>query len=407
MLSISKFLKGLRILNDADQTKQAELAIDVAATTNTKTLINIRQSGNRTLSTPNDGLNTEILTSASAQTITAKTIVVASNTVTTSASGNLVSTELNAALSELQTDIDGRALQSNFNSHLTNTIDAHDASAISVVPSGNLSSTDVQAALLELQSDINGIGTFATQQLNNLTSTAVNANITPAVNNAVDLGETTKRWRNAYSVDLFGTRASLNNIQIGYEPTLPGGGTSTSTITSTSSDPLYVITPAGGLFASQPINLNSGNATGANQSGSINLRTGSIATGSRGDIVLDSKSLVNNQSGVEVKTQSLTKNVSLTSNTSNEVITALITTFSNYKSMHVKYGATVGTVKRTGTLHIACDGANVAIADSFVETAATSLSFNAIISGSDFQIRQSNVELGVITITLDIIRIRE
>lgn len=40
--------------------------------------------------------------------------------------------------------------------HLSDTVDAHDASAISSVASGNLAATDVQSALNELQSDIDG-----------------------------------------------------------------------------------------------------------------------------------------------------------------------------------------------------------------------------------------------------------
>lgn len=45
----------------------------------------------------------------------------------------------------------------NLTNHLTDTVDAHDASAISVVPAGNLASTEVQAALQELQGDIDAI----------------------------------------------------------------------------------------------------------------------------------------------------------------------------------------------------------------------------------------------------------
>jgi hypothetical protein len=45
---------------------------------------------------------------AAVQALTNKTIVAASNTITTAASGNLSATELNAALTELQTDIDTR-----------------------------------------------------------------------------------------------------------------------------------------------------------------------------------------------------------------------------------------------------------------------------------------------------------
>jgi hypothetical protein len=50
----------------------------------------------------------EITVNDSTQTLTNKTLVVASNTITTAASGNLAAVELNAALAELQTDIDTR-----------------------------------------------------------------------------------------------------------------------------------------------------------------------------------------------------------------------------------------------------------------------------------------------------------
>ena len=70
------------------------------------------------------------------------------------ASGNLAATDVQAALNELQSDIDTRALASDLSNHLSDTTDAHDASAISSVASGNLAATDVQAALNELQSDI-------------------------------------------------------------------------------------------------------------------------------------------------------------------------------------------------------------------------------------------------------------
>lgn len=44
--------------------------------------------------------------------------------------------------------------QADIDNHISDAADAHDASAISSVPSGNLAATDVQAALNELQSDI-------------------------------------------------------------------------------------------------------------------------------------------------------------------------------------------------------------------------------------------------------------
>ena len=47
-----------------------------------------------------------------------------------------------------------KADSADLTNHLNDTVDAHDASAISNIPSGNLAATDVQAALNELQSDI-------------------------------------------------------------------------------------------------------------------------------------------------------------------------------------------------------------------------------------------------------------
>jgi hypothetical protein len=44
--------------------------------------------------------------------------------------------------------------------HIADTVDAHDASAISVTPAGSLASTDVQAALVELQTDITSLDTL-------------------------------------------------------------------------------------------------------------------------------------------------------------------------------------------------------------------------------------------------------
>lgn len=69
--------------------------------------------------------------------------------------GNLAATDVQAALNELQGDIDTNA--SGLSNHLSDAVDAHDASAISNVPSGNLAATDVQGALNELQTDIDGL----------------------------------------------------------------------------------------------------------------------------------------------------------------------------------------------------------------------------------------------------------
>jgi hypothetical protein len=64
-----------------------------------------------------------VVTETGTQTLTNKTIVVASNTITTAASGNLTSTNLNAALAELQTDIDTRETSANVTSGLALKVD--------------------------------------------------------------------------------------------------------------------------------------------------------------------------------------------------------------------------------------------------------------------------------------------
>jgi microcystin-dependent protein len=69
-------------------------------------------------------------------------------------SGDIVSLRLTKGILE-----DQLAAQVNLDAHLADTTDAHDASAISVSATGNLASTDVQAALVELQGDINTINT--------------------------------------------------------------------------------------------------------------------------------------------------------------------------------------------------------------------------------------------------------
>ncbi len=56
---------------------------------------------------------------------------------------------------------DAAAAQSDIDAHIADTVGAHAASAISSIPSGNLAATEVQAALNELQSDIDTRATVA------------------------------------------------------------------------------------------------------------------------------------------------------------------------------------------------------------------------------------------------------
>jgi len=63
----------------------------------------------------------------------------------TTPAGSLVATNVQAALTELDTDL---------TAHVNATVDAHDASAISNVPAGTIASTNVQEAINEIVSDL-------------------------------------------------------------------------------------------------------------------------------------------------------------------------------------------------------------------------------------------------------------
>jgi hypothetical protein len=100
---------------------------------------------------------------AATQTFTNKTIVAANNTITTAASGNLIATSLNAALAELQGDIDTLTGGGGLADHLADTIGAHAASAISYVGGSGMSATDIEAAVDELATEKANLagGTFS------------------------------------------------------------------------------------------------------------------------------------------------------------------------------------------------------------------------------------------------------
>jgi hypothetical protein len=103
-------------------------------------------------------------------------------------SGNLAATDVQAALNELQSDIDTRTLQTDFSAHIADAVDAHDASAISNVPSGNLAATDVQGALNELQGDVDQL--FQDQQAETIgrfnADTTLQSNINAHLNDTID-----------------------------------------------------------------------------------------------------------------------------------------------------------------------------------------------------------------------------
>jgi hypothetical protein len=70
------------------------------------------------------------------------------------AASGLTATDVQAAVDEVEARVDSLEANTGLADHIADTVDAHDASAISNTPSGNLAATDVQTALNELQADV-------------------------------------------------------------------------------------------------------------------------------------------------------------------------------------------------------------------------------------------------------------
>lgn len=179
-----KIVKSVSIRQENTLTP-SELEITPGGSASTKTTIVSSQTANRTITTP-DATDT-LVGKATTDTLTNKTVVVANNTITTAPSGNLSATELNAALAELQTDIDTRATDSALTAHINDTsthgvsgdiVGTTDAQAISnktsiavdnlLLDGNTLSSTDTNGNVT-LNPNGSGVVDVSTSRIVNVT----------------------------------------------------------------------------------------------------------------------------------------------------------------------------------------------------------------------------------------------
>lgn len=356
--SVVSFLKGLLIQKEDDRSKQLQIEVDASATASTKTTLQAAQTANRTIVLPD--ASTELLGDDASQIVTNKTIDADNNTITNIenadikalaaidatkiADGSVSNTEfqyISTVTSNVQDQLDSNA--DAINDHITDTTDAHDASAISNVPSGNLVATDVQGALDELQSDVDtrattasnvgtgdgnvfkqktgstlelktikagtnititdnadditidasGGGGGANTTLSNLTSpTSINQNLIPSIDITRTLGSNGAQWLELNSLRTINTRVGGATIlQSGTLDGFYAGAPTSSGISSLSTldtVPLYLETApntSADAVATNDIIIRSGNKTaGTGDSGDVQLQIGTSSGGTRGKI---------------------------------------------------------------------------------------------------------------------------
>jgi hypothetical protein len=147
--SLIGFVKSIFVSEASDPTKRLVLTVDATAVASTTTTLVAKQTANRTVTLPDIDLDlNDVLTTTSVIDATQ----LANGTVS-----NAEFQYLDGVTSNIQTQLNTSS--TGLSNHLSDPTAAHTASAVTNVPSGNLVAIDVQAALNELQSEIDLIVT--------------------------------------------------------------------------------------------------------------------------------------------------------------------------------------------------------------------------------------------------------
>ncbi len=121
---------------------------------------------------------------------------------------------LDGVTSPIQTQLTNNATA--ISDHIADAVGAHAASAISNTPSGNLVATDVQGALNEIQTELDAVvivaNDAATRELDNLTTTALNTDLLPDADGTRDLGSATLEFAETHTKSL--NRTTSGNLSV-------------------------------------------------------------------------------------------------------------------------------------------------------------------------------------------------
>ena len=470
MLNIKKILKGLRILNDIDQSKTVEMSVSNTATTNTKTTLNVTQTANRTLSTPSDGASATLLTDTSIQSVSNKTVSLANTTdnkilvsqatthtivdsgiTHTNSSGDVTLSVMGSATIAAPTNknviINGKSLVipivtfnpvtpptdvtaalvfnafnnlpyiNNGTTFVPLTAPVTSVNGLTgnvVLNTDNISegatnlyftNSRAQAAL------VSNLALKANQSLNNLTSTSINQSLLPASDITSNIGSAALRWANAffnYTKSSVYSVLDSSGIEVGkfeyFTFFSPSGNTASVRMSTTTSGNLLASTVNSNTVDASPtsdILVETGNkSAGTGNSGNISLRTGTSSGGVRGVANIDAAYETHSVNGVVVTEDHYFSNITLTSNVTNNTIAAISFPINTYRTAIFEYRLTdIDNANfRVGRLMIATDGVNinVGMSDTSVEVAPIPVTFSAIISGSNINIRQTNTLTGFI-----------